>query len=137
MISGKPVRSSTERTCRPADASSRAVPPVETSSTPSSARPRANSTMPRLSETESSARRTRTSPGSTVEPRSSAPCALSVLAEMERGYLRGLAAAAEGELREASASRAQHAALDQRVDARERLRGRQVREGAIELELAV
>ena len=40
-----------------------AVPPVETSSTPSSARPRAKSTTPRLSETESSARRTRTAPG--------------------------------------------------------------------------
>ena len=40
-----------------------AVPPVETSSTPSSASPRAKSTIPVLSETESSARRTRTSPG--------------------------------------------------------------------------
>ena len=42
----------------------RAVPPVETSSTPSSARPRAKSTIPRLSETDSSARRIRTAPGS-------------------------------------------------------------------------
>src|SRR5919202_1731260 len=47
----------------PAPSSSRAVPPVETISTPSSASPRANSTSPRLSETLSSARRTRTSPG--------------------------------------------------------------------------
>src|SRR3954449_8401529 len=47
----------------PAPSSSRAVPPVETISTPRSARPRANSTSPRLSETVRSARRTRTSPG--------------------------------------------------------------------------
>src|SRR5919199_3176801 len=47
----------------PALSSSRAVPPVETISTPRSARPRANSTRPRLSETVRSARRTRTSPG--------------------------------------------------------------------------
>src|SRR3954452_6867498 len=47
----------------PASASSRAVPPVETISTPRSASPRANSTRPRLSETVSSALRTRTSPG--------------------------------------------------------------------------
>src|SRR3954447_22479014 len=51
------------RTDSPAPSSSRAVPPVETISTPSSARPRANSTSPRLSETVRSARRTRTSPG--------------------------------------------------------------------------
>src|SRR4051794_31262399 len=47
----------------PAPVSSRAVPPVETISTPRSANPRANSTSPRLSETVRSARRTRTSPG--------------------------------------------------------------------------
>src|SRR3712207_3267543 len=47
----------------PAPSSSRAVPPVETISTPRSASPRANSTSPRLSDTVSSARRTRTSPG--------------------------------------------------------------------------
>src|SRR3954470_21457290 len=51
------------RTDSPAPESSRAVPPVETISTPSSASPRANSTSPRLSDTVSSARRTRTSPG--------------------------------------------------------------------------
>src|SRR3954464_13918070 len=51
------------RTDSPAPESSRAVPPVETISTPSSASPRANSTSPRLSETVRSARRTRTSPG--------------------------------------------------------------------------
>src|SRR4051794_7290758 len=63
MISGKPVRSVTERTSSPPSESARAVPPVEISSTPSSARPRAKSTTPRLSETEMSARRTLTSPG--------------------------------------------------------------------------
>src|SRR3954469_9871483 len=51
------------RTFSPAPTSSRAVPPVETISTPRSASPRANSTRPRLSDTVSSARRTRTSPG--------------------------------------------------------------------------
>src|SRR4051812_11860562 len=43
--------------------SSRAVPPVETSSTPSSWSPRPKSTRPRLGERVSSARRTRTSSG--------------------------------------------------------------------------
>src|SRR5688572_11970196 len=66
MISGKPVKSSIARTSRPASASSRAVPPVETSSIPRSASPRAKSTIPRLSDTESSARRTRTSPGCVI-----------------------------------------------------------------------
>src|SRR3954452_5938499 len=66
MISGKPVKSSMARTGSPASVSADAVPPVETISTPSSASPRANSTSPRLSETVSSARRTRTSPGSTT-----------------------------------------------------------------------
>ena len=65
MISGKPVKSSIARTSRPAPWSSRAVPPVETSSTPSSARPRAKSTTPVLSETDTSARRMRTAPGGT------------------------------------------------------------------------
>src|SRR5688500_1874109 len=63
MISGKPVKSEIERTSMPASWSSCAVPPVETTSMPRSVRPRANSTMPRLSETDSSARPTRTSPG--------------------------------------------------------------------------
>src|SRR3954471_3270069 len=62
-ISGKPVYSSIARMSMPWSRSSRAVPPVETISTPRSASPRANSTSPRLSETVSSARRTRTSPG--------------------------------------------------------------------------
>ena len=47
-----------ERTSMPASANSPAVPPVEMISMPSSARPRANSTIPVLSETDSSARRT-------------------------------------------------------------------------------
>ena len=63
MISGKPVKSAIERTAMPASASAPAVPPVETISTPSSASPRAKSTRPVLSETDSSARRTWTSPG--------------------------------------------------------------------------
>src|SRR4051812_48449985 len=65
-ISGKPVYSSIARMSMPWSRSSRAVPPVETISTPRSARPRAKSTSPRLSETVSSARRTRTPPGSTT-----------------------------------------------------------------------
>ena len=63
MISGKPVKSSIGRAAIPAPASSRAVPPVETISTPSSSRPRAKSTIPSFSDTDSSALRTRTSPG--------------------------------------------------------------------------
>src|SRR3954470_7981578 len=63
MISGKPVKSSMARTSMPASVSAVAVPPVETISTPSSASPRAKSTMPRLSETDSSARWMRTAPG--------------------------------------------------------------------------
>jgi hypothetical protein len=63
MISGKPVKSEIGRTATPAAWSSCAVPPVEMISTPSSTSPRANSTIPRLSETESSARATTTSPG--------------------------------------------------------------------------
>src|SRR4051812_37977484 len=47
----------------PSAASSLAVPPVETISTPSSVRPRAKSTRPRLSEVVRRARRTATSPG--------------------------------------------------------------------------
>src|SRR4051812_14032527 len=62
-ISGKPVYSSIARMSMPWSRSSRAVPPVETISTPRSASPRAKSTRPRLSETVSSARRTCTSPG--------------------------------------------------------------------------
>src|SRR5829696_1754919 len=46
----------------PSCASSPAVPPVETISTPRSASPRAKSTRPRLSDTLSRARRMRTSP---------------------------------------------------------------------------
>src|SRR3954469_1219275 len=50
----------------PSAASSRAVPPVDTISTPILASPRANSTRPRLSDTDSSARLIGTSPGATV-----------------------------------------------------------------------
>src|SRR6185369_13080199 len=63
MISGKFVRLEIVRTSSPPSSSARAVPPVETSSTPSSASPRAKSTIPSLSETEIRARRTLTCPG--------------------------------------------------------------------------
>src|SRR3954467_9621398 len=66
MISGKPVNSSIARTSSPASRRTAAVPPVETSSTPRPASPRANSTTPVLLETDSSARFTRTSPGWTM-----------------------------------------------------------------------
>src|SRR5436190_2375694 len=62
----------------PCPRSSPAVPPVETISTPSSVSPRAKSTRPRLSETESSARRTRTSPGA-VTPAPSCSVASVIL----------------------------------------------------------
>src|SRR3954447_10306633 len=62
-ISGKPVRSSIARVSIPASARCLAVPPVDTISTPSCTRQRAKSAMPVLSETVTSARLTRTSPG--------------------------------------------------------------------------
>src|SRR3954452_8955601 len=65
-ISGKPVTSSMARVSTPASAKCRAVPPVETISTPSSRRQRANSAMPVLSDTVISARLTRTSPGAEI-----------------------------------------------------------------------
>src|SRR5579875_447387 len=55
--SGKPVTAATSVTGRPAAASARAVPPVESSTTPRAARAAANGTSPLLSLTESSARR--------------------------------------------------------------------------------
>ena len=61
MISGCPVTSLTSVTSRPASRSVRAVPPVEMSCTPSAASPRARSTSPVLSDTDSSARRDATS----------------------------------------------------------------------------
>ena len=57
-ISGDPVTSATSVTSIPASRSAAAVPPLETSSTPSSRRPRAKATTPVLSNTASSARRT-------------------------------------------------------------------------------
>src|SRR6478609_9326022 len=59
IISGKPVRSETSFTLRPAAAIAFAVPPVETSSTSCAASALANSIRPVLSETESRARVTR------------------------------------------------------------------------------
>src|SRR3954451_12510403 len=75
-ISGKPVYSSIERTLSPGPSIPGAVPPVDTISTPSSASPRANSTSPRLSDTVSSARRTRTSPGATTSSASGSVVAI-------------------------------------------------------------
>src|SRR5436305_3506304 len=54
-ISGKPVWSATSVTGRPASASSFAVPPVDSSFTPSACSARAKSTTPVLSETDSKA----------------------------------------------------------------------------------
>ena len=84
-ISGKPVYSSLARMSIPWSRSSRAVPPVETISTPSSARPRAKSTMPRLSDTESSALRTRTSWGCVV---SAAPAMCPSIVKAPAGKTR-------------------------------------------------
>src|SRR4051812_15988520 len=67
------------RTARPAPSSSRAVPPVDTISIPSSASPRAKSTSPRLSDTVSSARRTCTPPGSVTSSALSSVVAISHL----------------------------------------------------------
>src|SRR6202521_6083952 len=58
MISGKPVYSATSLTATPWRVNSLAVPPVDSSSMPRSFSSRANSTIPVLSETLSSARRT-------------------------------------------------------------------------------
>src|SRR5580693_163796 len=63
MISGKPVCSATSLTVIPWLTKSLAVPPVDNSSMPRSFSSRANSTMPVLSETLSSARRTGVSTG--------------------------------------------------------------------------
>src|SRR5690606_39753811 len=57
MISGNPVAAETSVTGTPASRSTRAVPPVDISSNDRSSSDRANSTMPCLSETLSSARR--------------------------------------------------------------------------------
>src|SRR5690606_5651088 len=57
IISGKPVTSETSRTASPASRRARAVPPVESSSTPRAARALASSTRPVLSDTDSRARR--------------------------------------------------------------------------------
>src|SRR5579875_2884654 len=77
MISGNPVRSSIARTGMPASDSAAAVPPVETISIPRSARPRANSTMPVLSETDRSARAICGPPGGTPVPSVPADVAVS------------------------------------------------------------
>ena len=63
MISGKPVTPETSLTAMPAAAIALAVPPVEISSMPALDSAAANSTSPVLSDTDSSARRTRTRSG--------------------------------------------------------------------------
>src|SRR6476646_6865326 len=63
-ISSWPVNSETSVTSTPASRSAVAVPPVERISTPSAASPLAKAATPVLSETEISARRTRTWPSS-------------------------------------------------------------------------
>ena len=77
------------RTSSPAATSSRAVPPVEINSTPSSTRPRAKSTIPVLSETDSSARATRTSPGAVGSGGASALAPVSVVSPTDREHTRG------------------------------------------------
>src|ERR1700730_5670391 len=67
MSSGKPVKSETSRTARPAPASAFRVPPVDTSSIPKPARPRAKSIRPVLSETEIKARAARRRPSGMVD----------------------------------------------------------------------
>ncbi len=91
MISGKPVRSEIERTRIPSSISARAVPPVEMTSIPSSVRPWANSTIPVLSETDSSARLTCTS--SDAVTGTLIGCALASMAPIYRWMTtrRGLA----------------------------------------------
>src|SRR5690606_31329061 len=63
IISGKPVSSATSRTARPSFSMAARVPPVETSSTPSSASWRAAASRPVLSDREISARTGRTASG--------------------------------------------------------------------------
>src|SRR5688500_1118012 len=87
-ISGKRVYSSTALVSIPSAASSRRVPPVETISTSSAARPRANSSRPRLSDTLSRARRTRTSPGALT----SAPARSVAIVGEHRSRVGGIGA---------------------------------------------
>ena len=76
-ISSWPVKTETSVTSRPASRIALAVPPVESSSTPSSVRPRAKSTTPVLSETEMSARRTRTGSPEGADPPSVASTSIT------------------------------------------------------------
>jgi hypothetical protein len=66
IISGKPVRSLTSRTSKPASRSAFAVPPVETSSTPWRASAAPSSARPALSDTDSKARTIFTSSGNSA-----------------------------------------------------------------------
>src|SRR4051812_44920096 len=89
-ISGKPVESSIARTVRPAPSSSRAVPPVDTISMPSSASPRAKSTSPRLSDTVSSARLICTPPGSVTSTALSSAVAIRTLLDYDLARRGGI-----------------------------------------------
>ena len=62
------------------------MPPVETISTPSSLSPRAKSTIPALSETDSSARFTRTSPGAARSSPTPEPSVKSLAGAMPAAY---------------------------------------------------
>src|SRR4051812_11679203 len=74
----------------PASASSRAVPPVDTISMPSSASPRAKSTSPRLSDTVSSARLICTPPGSVTFTALSSVVAISALLDYDLARRAGI-----------------------------------------------
>src|SRR3954467_11450732 len=71
----------------PASARCLAVPPVDTISTPSSLRQRANSAMPVLSDTVISARLTRTSPGAEI---STSPTVRTSLIDDHPTRIRGV-----------------------------------------------
>ncbi len=76
IISGKPVRSETSRTGRPASRMAFALPPVESSCTPRCASAVASSMRPLLSETDSKARRMATRSGVAGE---GVECVMAVL----------------------------------------------------------
>src|SRR3954447_2034701 len=87
---GKAVSASIARSVRPAPSSSRAVPPVDTISMPSSASPRAKSTSPRLSDTVSSARRICTPPGSVTSTALSSVVAIGALLDYHLARRAGI-----------------------------------------------
>ena len=82
----------------PAAVSSRAVPPVETSSIPKLRQAAGESTMPALSETDSSARRTCTSPGAVKTECGHCGCCAQLWAVIERGIKGRVVRQARGPL---------------------------------------